>query len=66
MLAVALQSAVVYSAEDDNEKKREKTRKKGAETLQDLYKAEPPQLRRRSRSLPDTRFSITWEQTGYC
>src|SRR5580765_4243584 len=41
MLAAALLSAVAYSGEDDNEKKREKTRKMAAQTLQDLYKAEP-------------------------
>ena len=41
MLAVALLSAVAYSGEDDNEKKRAKSRKMAAQTLQDLYKAEP-------------------------
>jgi lipid-binding SYLF domain-containing protein len=41
ILAVALLSAVAYSAEDDNEKKREKSRKMAAETLQDLYKLQP-------------------------
>jgi hypothetical protein len=41
MLAVALLSAVAYSGEDDNEKKREKSRKMAAQTLQDLYKAQP-------------------------
>lgn len=41
MLAAALLSAVAYSGEDDNEKKREKSRKMAAQTLQDLYKAEP-------------------------
>jgi lipid-binding SYLF domain-containing protein len=40
-LALTMLSAVAYSAEDDNEKKREKSRKMAAETLQDLYKAEP-------------------------
>jgi lipid-binding SYLF domain-containing protein len=38
---VALLSAVAYSGEDDNEKKREKSRKMAAQTLQDLYKAQP-------------------------
>jgi lipid-binding SYLF domain-containing protein len=41
MLAAALLSAVAYGGEDDNEKKREKSRKMAAQTLQDLYKAEP-------------------------
>ena len=41
MLFVALLSAVVYGGEDDNEKKRAKSRKMATETLQDLYKAEP-------------------------
>jgi lipid-binding SYLF domain-containing protein len=36
-----LLSAVAYSGEDDNEKKREKSRKMAAQTLQDLYKAQP-------------------------
>jgi lipid-binding SYLF domain-containing protein len=40
MLAVALLSPVAYSGEDDNEKKREKSRKMAAQTLQDLYKAQ--------------------------
>src|SRR5947209_12484961 len=40
MLAVALLSAVAYGG-DDNEKKREKSRKMAAQTLQDLYKMEP-------------------------
>src|SRR5207244_3731421 len=39
MLAVALLSAVAYGG-DDNEKKREKSRKMAAQTLQDLYKRE--------------------------
>ena len=39
MLAVALLSAVAYGG-DDNEKKREKSRKMAAQTLQDLYKME--------------------------
>ena len=38
---VVLLSAVAYGGEDDNEKKREKTRKMAAEALQDLYKLEP-------------------------
>jgi lipid-binding SYLF domain-containing protein len=41
VLAAALLSAVAYSGEDDNEKKRQKSRKMAAQTLQDLYKAEP-------------------------
>ena len=41
MLAVAMVSAVAYGGEEDNEKKREKTRKMSAEALQDLYKLEP-------------------------
>jgi lipid-binding SYLF domain-containing protein len=41
ILAVALLSASVSIAGDDNEKKREKTRKMADQTLQDLYKAEP-------------------------
>jgi lipid-binding SYLF domain-containing protein len=40
MLVVALLSAVAYG-DDDNEKKREKSRKMAAQTLQDLYKAQP-------------------------
>jgi len=41
VLALALLSAATYSADDDNEKKREKSRKMAAEALQDLYKLEP-------------------------
>jgi lipid-binding SYLF domain-containing protein len=40
-LAVALLSAIGSSAKDDNEEKREKSRKMAAEALQDLYKLEP-------------------------
>ena len=40
MLAVALLSAVAYGG-DDNEKKREKSRKMAAQTLQDLYRLQP-------------------------
>jgi hypothetical protein len=40
ILVVALLSAVAVSA-DDNDKKREKTRKMADQTLQDLYKLEP-------------------------
>jgi lipid-binding SYLF domain-containing protein len=40
-LAVALLSAIGSSAKDDNEEKREKSRKMAAQTLQDLYKLEP-------------------------
>jgi len=38
---VALLSASLCIAADDNEGKREKTRKMSAEALQDLYKLEP-------------------------
>ena len=41
MLTVALLSAFAYSADDDNEKKREKSRKMATETLQELYKLQP-------------------------
>jgi len=41
VLALALLSAAAYSADDDKEKKREKSRKMAAEALQDLYKLEP-------------------------
>ena len=41
VLAVALLSAIGSSATDDNEKKRENSRKMAAQTLQDLYKLEP-------------------------
>ena len=40
-LAVALWTVGAYGGEDDNEKKRQKTRKMAAEALQDLYKLEP-------------------------
>jgi len=40
-LAVALLSAGMCIAADDNEEKRQKTRKMAAEALQDLYKLEP-------------------------
>ena len=40
VLAVALLSAIGSSA-DDNDEKREKTRKMAAQTLQDLYKLQP-------------------------
>jgi lipid-binding SYLF domain-containing protein len=40
-LAVALLSAIGSIAKDDDEEKREKSRKMAAETLQDLYKLEP-------------------------
>lgn len=42
ILAVALLYASVSIAGDDNEKKREKSRKMADKTLQDLYKLEPP------------------------
>ena len=38
ILAVALLSAIAFGADDDNEKKREKSRKMAAQTLQDLYR----------------------------
>jgi lipid-binding SYLF domain-containing protein len=41
VLAVALLSAIGSNAKDDNEAKKEKTRKMAAEALQDLYKVEP-------------------------
>ena len=41
ILAVALLSAGMCMAADDNEEKRQKTRKMAAEALQDLYKLEP-------------------------
>ena len=41
ILIVTLLSAGAYGAEDDNEKKREKTRQMAAKALQDLYKLEP-------------------------
>src|SRR5580704_691070 len=41
ILSVALLSACLCIAADDNEEKRDKTRKMSAEALQDLYKLEP-------------------------
>jgi lipid-binding SYLF domain-containing protein len=41
VLAVALLSAIGSNAKDDNEGKKEKSRKMAAEALQDLYKLEP-------------------------
>ena len=41
ILVVALLSTIAVSAKDDNDKKREKTRKMAAQTLQDLYKLQP-------------------------
>ena len=41
MLAMASLFALASVAGDDNEKKREKTRKMASQTLQDLYKMEP-------------------------
>ena len=41
VLAVALLSAIGSNAKDDNEEKKEKSRKMAAEALQDLYKLEP-------------------------
>lgn len=41
ILVVALLSAIAVNAGDDNEKKREKSRKMAAQTLEDLYKLQP-------------------------
>ena len=41
ILAIALLSTATVSAKDDNEKKREKTRKMAAQTLQELNKLQP-------------------------
>jgi hypothetical protein len=41
ILCVALLSASACLAADDNEEKRQKTRKMAADALQDLYKLEP-------------------------
>ena len=41
MLAVTMLSAAICVAADDNDEKRDKTRKMAAQTLQDLYKLEP-------------------------
>jgi hypothetical protein len=58
VLAVALLSAIGSGAKDDNEGKKEKSRKMAEQTLQDLYKLDP-HLRQLSRSLPDTQFLVT-------
>ena len=43
ILAITMLSAgLCIAADDDNEKKRDKTRKMAAEVLQDLYKEDPP------------------------
>jgi lipid-binding SYLF domain-containing protein len=43
ILAITMLSSVLcIAADDDNEKKRDKTRKMAAEVLQDLYKEDPP------------------------
>jgi lipid-binding SYLF domain-containing protein len=42
VLAVVLLSAIGTSAKDDNDEKKEKSRKMAAQTLQDLYKLDPP------------------------
>jgi len=42
ILAMTMLSASLCIAADDNEKKRDKTRKMAAEVLQDLYKVDPP------------------------
>jgi lipid-binding SYLF domain-containing protein len=41
ILALTMLSAVTCMATDDNDEKRQKTRKMAAEALQDLYKLEP-------------------------
>ena len=41
ILAVTMLSAAIGVAADDNDEKRDKTRKMAAQTLQDLYKLEP-------------------------
>lgn len=41
ILIVALLSTIAVGAKDDNDKKRDKTRKMAAQTLQDLYKLQP-------------------------
>ena len=41
ILAIALLSTATVSAKDDNDKKREKTRKMAAQTLQELNKLQP-------------------------
>jgi lipid-binding SYLF domain-containing protein len=41
ILAITMLSAVMCIAAEDNEEKRDKTRKMAAQTLQDLYKLEP-------------------------
>ena len=59
VLAVALLSAIGSNAKDDNEEKKEKSRKMAAEALQDLYKLDPL-LKQLSRKRRDTPFSTTW------
>lgn len=41
ILVVALLSAIAVNAGDDNDKKREKSRKMAAQTLEELYKLQP-------------------------
>jgi hypothetical protein len=41
ILAITMLSVGLCVAADDNEEKRDKTRKMAAQTLQDLYKLEP-------------------------
>jgi hypothetical protein len=41
ILAMTMLSAGLCIAADDNEEKRDKTRKMATQTLQDLYKLEP-------------------------
>lgn len=59
ILALTMLSAGLCIAADDNEKKRDKTRKMAAEVLRDLYKTDPlpKQLSRKRR---DMLFSTTW------
>ena len=58
-LAVVLLAAVVLSAADKNDEKRDKTRKMAAQTLQDLYKLQPT-AQAESRRRPDMPSSTTW------
>lgn len=64
MLVLALLSASTCVRADNDEEKREKTRKKAAEVLKDLYKREPTSKAAIEKAA-DTRFSPTWGYT-YC
>ena len=65
LLLVAVFSAVTLNAGDDDEEKREKTRKMAAQTLQDLYKLEPhaKQAIHKAAGVPS---STTWGRTCSC